>query len=135
MKHRFWIALSGFIWLAVGGGLLYKGLKFLAQMPHPEQATWWMAGGLLAGVVKGRGVLAKTARRTTARIAALPLPITLRAAYPPAYWVVMGGMMGLGVALRFVPVEWRGAIDIAVGSALMHGAMVYFRAARSLVVG
>jgi len=37
--------------------------------------------------------------------------------------------MGLGMGIRYfgVPVDVRGLIDVAVGSALINGAMLYFR--------
>jgi hypothetical protein len=46
---------------------------------------------------------------------------------------LIGAMVGLGVTLRFlpIPVDLRGFIDTAVGSALVNGAMLYFHIARS----
>jgi hypothetical protein len=134
MKHKSWIALSGFIWAVVGFLLLYKGLNYLSLIPDQKQATWWMAGGLLVGFIKGRFVLSKTVDRISARIAALPLPISIKNVYPKGYLLLLASMMVIGFALRLVPIEWRGAIDVAVGSALLNGSMLYFRAARSLVV-
>ncbi len=134
MKHRSWIAISGFIWAAVGIMLLYKGLNFLSLIPDQKEATWWIAGGLLVGFFKGRFVLSKTVERTCAHIRSLSLPIQIGAVYPRSYLLLLAAMMGMGFLLKLVPIEWRGAIDVAVGSALVNGAMLYFRAARSLVV-
>jgi hypothetical protein len=41
-------------------------------------------------------------------------------------------MMMLGMIFRYlpIPIDVRGFIDLAIGSALMNGAMLYFRAAR-----
>jgi hypothetical protein len=134
MNVRRWIALSGFIWAAVGLMLLYKGLQFLSAVPDRDKATWFIAGGLLVGFIKGRFVLSKTVRRISDRIASLPQPIRFADVYPKSYWLLLAAMMGVGLLMRFVPLEWRGLVDVAVGSALINGAMLYFRAARSLVV-
>jgi hypothetical protein len=148
MTHRSWIALSGFLWFFIGSFLLYKGLHLLTEAAFqpdslcakgaaifgtPQQvATVLIAVGLIVGFFKGRFVLAKTVRRVVTRIASLPLPIHFRDAYSPAYWILIGSMVALGLSFRFLPIplDIRGTIDIAIGSALIHGALLYFRAAR-----
>lgn len=148
MTHRNWIAISGFIWLAIGSFLLYKGLRFISEgalaadslcfrlqglCGSPQQAgTVLIAIGLLLGFLKGRMVLSKAVKRVALRILSLPLPIRAAAVYGPSYWILIAAMIGLGVLLRFlpIPVDLRGLIDTAVGSALINGAMLYFRAAR-----
>lgn len=148
MKHRGWIAISGFIWLAAGFSLLYKGLHFISDgtrlsntlcfrfqefFGSPERTgTALIAAALFVGFLKGRFVLNKTVRRVSLRILSLPLPIRFGSVYAPSYWIVIGSMMGLGMAMRFlpIPIDARGFIDVAIGSALINGAMLYFRAAR-----
>jgi hypothetical protein len=39
-------------------------------------------------------------------------------------------MMALGAIMRLVPDDWHGFVDVAIGSALINGAMLYFRASR-----
>ena len=148
MKHRTWVFLSGFVWLTVGIFLLYKGLhfvsaatlrsdslsfKFQGLFGSPSQAgTGIVALGLLIGFVKGRFVLSKTVKRVVGRIHSLALPISFSSVYAPSYWILIGSMVALGFAMRFLPIplDARGLIDIAIGSALVNGAMLYFRAAR-----
>lgn len=148
MKHRGWIALSGFVWFFIGAFLLYKGLDLITQAAFqtsslcyrmkdtfgtPQQAaTVFIAIGLLIGFFKGRFVLVKTVRRVVGRISTLPLPIRLKDAYSPAYYILIGSMMALGMVFRFLPIplDIRGTIDVAIGSALINGALLYFRAAR-----
>ncbi len=148
MKHRGWIAISGFIWLAAGFSLLFKGLRFISDATRSsdtlcfrfqelfgssqQAGTVLIAAALLIGFLKGRFVLAKTVRRVALRILAQPLPIRLGSVYAPSYWIVIASMIGLGVAIRFlpIPIDVRGFIDVAIGSALINGAMLYFRAAR-----
>lgn len=132
MKHRGWIIFSGLLWLAIGSRLLYKGLQFLSVAPK-EKATLLLIIGLLIGFFKGRFVLVKSIRKTVLRIVSLPLPIRVSNVYVPSYYILILGMMGLGIALRFLPLssEIRGMIDVAIGSALLNGALLYFRYAKS----
>ena len=148
LTHRNWIAISGFVWLAVGAFLLYKGLHLISDgivktdtlcfkmqglFGTPQQSgTALIAAGLFIGFIKGRFVLSKTVRRVALRISSLPLPIRFSSVYAPSYWILIGSMVALGMILRFlpIPVDLRGFIDTAIGSALINGAMLYFRAAR-----
>lgn len=148
MTHRAWIAVSGVIWIVVGAFLLYKGLRFISDgslgsdtlcfrlqemFGSPQQAAVALiAAGLLVGFVKGKFVLSKTVKRVAIRISSLPRPIRFLQVYAPSYWVLIGTMIGLGLSLRFfpIPVDLRGFIDTAVGSALINGGLLYFRAAR-----
>lgn len=126
MTHRTWIAISGFLWFFIGTFLLYKGLHLVVDSAS-------LGIGLVIGFIKGRFVLAKTVRRVVGRIAALPLPIRLKDAYSKSYWILIGSMVVLGMSFRFLPISVgaRGIIDVAIGSALINGALLYFRAARA----
>jgi hypothetical protein len=150
MKQRKWIALSGFFWFAMGAFLLYKGLhlindaSFLANSlcsrwagffgSSQQTATVLVGIGLLVGFAKGRFVLAKTVRRVVTRIASLPEPIRFADAYSKSYWILISSMVALGMSFRFLPIplDLRGTIDVAIGSALVNGAMLFFRAGREL---
>ena len=150
MNHRKWIALSGLIWFAAGGMLLLKGLRLIAEATLKtdticfrfqetfgsvqQSAFALIATALFIGFLKGRLVFAKTVQRITARILSLPLPIRLAKVYAPSYWILIGTMMGIGLLFRFLPIsiDLRGWIDTAIGSALLNGAMLYFRAARNV---
>jgi hypothetical protein len=150
MKHRRCIALSGFLWLAIGFSLLYKGLHLISAAafqtdtlcfawqgvfgtPH-QAATVFMGFGLLLGFIKGRLVLSKTVQRVSKRIASLPEPVRLSDAYSRSYWLLIGAMMALGMLFRFlpIPIDVRGIVDVAVGSALLNGSLLFFRAARAV---
>lgn len=138
MKHRGWIALSGFTWFFIGAFLLYKGLHLITEATHPgglshQAANVFIAVGLGIGFLKGRFVLVKTVRRVVSRILSLPLPIKFKDVYSLGYWILIGSMMALGMIFRFLPLsmEVKGAIDVAIGSALINGALLYFRAARA----
>lgn len=146
MKQKSWIIVSGMIWLVVGFSLLYKGVHFISEgisQPHSlsfkyqsffgsveKAATAWIAIGLILGFFKGRVILPKSAKRLIDRINRLTPPISFKEVYPVSYWALIGSMMLLGITMKFlpIPVDARGLIDVAIGSALINGAMVYFRA-------
>lgn len=129
MKARGWIAFSGFVWFVMGFFLLMQGFRFLTQMAlRIEMAVFLIALGLLVGFLKGRYVLSKSARRVIQRIIHLSPPIHWKNVYAPSYWLLIGAMMGLGMILKWVPLEVRGTIDVAIGFALLNGSLLYFRA-------
>ncbi|PIS03043.1 MAG: hypothetical protein COT85_03170 [Chlamydiae bacterium CG10_big_fil_rev_8_21_14_0_10_42_34] len=150
MKHRSWIAFAGFTWFFVGVSLLYKGLHLITTAAFQtdslcyqlkevcgsaqQAATFFIVVGLIVGFFKGRFVLSKTVKRVVTRIASLPLPIRFKDAYSRSYWLLIGAMMALGMMFRFLPIsiDLRGTIDIAIGSALINGAMLYFRSAKAI---
>lgn len=141
ITHKACIRLTGFLWFAIGSWLFYKGLKLVSQGAFSEEgisslfgnrgrgAAFLVSGGLLAGYLKGRFVLHKTVGRVALRILSQPLPLSLKNIYAPSYWILIGSMMMLGMLLNILPVppDLRGAIDIAIGSALINGAILYFR--------
>lgn len=150
MKHRGYIVLSGFVWFFMGVYLLFKGLHYITEAAFqtnslcfkmsptfgtPQQAaTILLVVGLVIGFLKGRFVLVKTVRRVVARIASLPLPIQFKDAYARSYWLIIAFMMALGMTFRFlpIPIDLKGTIDVAIGSALINGAMLFFKATRSI---
>lgn len=150
VSHATLIALSGMVWLAVGCFLLPLGLNFVveallkenAALPHPvlnflspyvggldQAALVWIALMLFIGFLKGRSVFAKSVKRSVNRIFTLPNPVSISKIYTPAYYLLLGSMVLLGVLVRYTTLDIRGGVDIAIGSALINGAMLYFRAA------
>jgi hypothetical protein len=150
VSHATLIFLSGLVWLAVGCFLLPLGLNFIVEallkenigQPHPilhflapyaggleAAALVWIAFALLIGFLKGRRVFAKSVERSVNRILTLPNPTNLSKIYTPSYYLLLGSMILLGVLVRFAPLDIRGGIDVAIGSALINGAVLYFRQA------
>lgn len=128
------IRFSGALWFVAGLLLLYKGVTYLAQGAEEGGSerglNLWLMTAVAVGFFKGRFVLSKTVNRIVARIASLQEPISLKKLYPPSYFLLIGSMIGLGLSFRFLPLPLsiRGAIDVAIGSALLQGALLYFRA-------
>lgn len=149
MKQRGWILSSGATWFIIGIFLMYKGLRFVAEAQmDPESlsfrwnhsigsanqaSNWIIFFALIVGFAKGRFVFVKTVNRVVSRIRSLSLPIRFSQVYTKSYWILIGSMMMLGMLFRFlpIPIDIRGFVDVAIGSALMNGAMLYFRAART----
>ena len=146
----FWITCSGGVWFVVGVCLLILGVKFVVfscledpscsflltklrtlTKSKEQSALLLVSSALFIGFIKGRFVLAKTARRVVKKIYSLKEPIALSQIYSLGYILLIAFMVFLGVAMRWLnlSLDIRGAIDIAIGSALMNGAMHYFRAA------
>jgi hypothetical protein len=146
MTPRGWIYVSGFTWLAIGSLLTFKGLQLIANAIHNNNSlsvhlsgyfgsaqnggSVLVALALILGMIKGRIILAKTVRRVVTRIRSLPKPILLKDVYSPIYLLLILSMIALGFSFRYLPIsmDLRGMIDVAIGSALIHGAMLYFRA-------
>lgn len=74
-------------------------------------------------------MFSKSVQRSVSRILAFPNPTSLSKIYAPSYYLLLGSMVFLGFLVRFTPQDVRGGVDIAVGAALIHGAMLYFRQA------
>ena len=126
-SHRTMITLSGLVWLAVGLVLLPLGLRFLAQEENITLSIGLIVLGLTVGYFKGKKVLAKVAVAQATRIATLPNPAPVSQLYTPRYYLLLASMIGLGMAVKWLPLPVRGFIDVAVGSALINGAMTFFR--------
>lgn len=145
LSYRTSILFSGCLWLVVGVFLLSKGLGFviLAEKEgilkslslfigsQEKAALFVISSALLVGFIKGRFILSKTVKRIVTRIYGLPSPVVLKDLYPKSYYLLLGAMVLLGFVMRWLPIGAgvRGFIDIAIGSALINGAILYFKAA------
>jgi hypothetical protein len=139
LNHRMLALLSGAVWMAVGCFLLPLGLKLLVVSPQgpllnslgggEQVALLLVALGLCIGYMKGRYVLGKTAAKGIEHIKSLPNPSSIAKIYGPKYLILLGGMVALGISIKYfgVPNDIRGLVDVAVGTALIQGAAVYFR--------
>lgn len=151
-KHNTLIFISGFVWLAIGVFLLALGLRFILMTlrmpallhmdgfsislffsrftPNPSNcAVLVITCSLMLGYFKGRMVLVKSVKRQLDRIASLPNPAPLKYLYGKGYYLLIASMVSLGFVMRFLPItlDTRGAIDTVIGSALVNGALLYFR--------
>ncbi len=148
-RHKSLIILSGILWLAIGVFLLQLGLHLIldslptgADRPilrtlanlfgqYESAAVALIAIALMIGFYKGRYVLSRSAQRVVRRLRSHPEPVALYKLYSWPYLALIMLMISLGMLMRFFGVseEIRGTIDVAIGAALIQGAMFYFRAA------
>ncbi|MCB1085057.1 MAG: hypothetical protein KDK60_03035 [Chlamydiia bacterium] len=153
IKHRSAILLSGALWLAIGVMLLVKGMHYLIDAgnaalkggpvspysplsligrfsKNPQQSALILLSiSLILGLFKGRVMMKKAVVRIVKRVQTFENPFPIKKLYPPAYLLLIGGMMAMGMAFKYLPfpMDVKGFIDAAVGSALINGAMLYFR--------
>ena len=148
LSKRTWFIISTITWLGIGIMLLMKGLRLTvaaAEQPagttpllkalvsftgNPRQGSLLIIClGLFIGFIKGRTILAKTVSRIADRINQHSEGLSLQQAYDKKYWIILGLMMGIGVLFRVLPIpqDIHGGIDVAIGSALINGAMLYLR--------
>ncbi len=151
LSHAMLALLSGLVWIAVGCFLLPLGLRLLlgetgeeTSLPLINSLSPYLGGkeqtalllialGMLVGYMKGRHVLGKSATKGIQRIQTLPNPSSIAKIYSPGYYLLLGGMVALGMSIKFfgVPNDIRGLVDVAIGAALIQGAIVYLRFAVS----
>lgn len=130
LSHKTLIVLSGLLWFAIGAWLLPLGLRFLVEGELPDSIKITLiVFALFIGYFKGKKVLGKSAQRGIQRILSLSNPAPLSQIYPPLYYLLLASMILIGFLAKFLPLDLRGFIDTAIGAALIHGSMVYFKAA------
>jgi hypothetical protein len=154
LSHKTLIIISGLIWLAVGSFLLPLGLNFLLQAVENSRLHTMenypllnlfsklasnaensviiiIVIAMMIGYSKGRFVLGKSAIKGVERIRSFPNPTSLSNIYSAKYYILLALMIGLGMSMKYlgIPADVRGLIDVAIGSALINGAMIYFRLA------
>lgn len=145
LSHANLIFISGAIWMAIGAFLLQLGLSLLVEPPpgnYPllaffaqftrgsgEAAMAIVAIALSLGFLKGKFVLRKSAVKGVQRICSFPNPTALSSIYSGKYYILLFAMMLLGMSIKYsgMSPDIRGAIDVIVGSALISGAVCYFR--------
>ena len=154
LSHIKLIMISGLVWFGIGVYLLQLGLNLLLSgVHHPDLSTGQYpllkalspyTGSVEAAVValvvialfigyfKGRYVLGKSAKRGVDRIRSFSDPAPLKNIYSAKYYILLGGMVALGISIKYMGLnnDVRGLIDAAIGSALINGAMIYFRLAQ-----
>lgn len=152
MSHKNLIILAGTIWLAVGLFLFPLGVNFLAgaavdpilirQGSYPlisllspyvggyeTAAVVLITVALMVGSIKARKIFSKVVKKAITRITTFPNPTAVTNIFGIKYLLLIGLMICLGFLMRYfeVPKDVRGVIDVAVGSALIRGALAYYK--------
>ncbi|NOG55564.1 MAG: hypothetical protein HND57_14790 [Planctomycetes bacterium] len=127
-SQRMQLFLAAFMWSAVGTGLFAYGVWMLfGRSEFGQSAVSWglLVGAMVIGLLKGRFVLSRTARKNIARIRNRPEGLCLGGFVSWKGWLMIAGMMTLGRLLRsglLSPVV-VGVIYAAVGTGLFFACL------------
>ncbi len=130
--------LAGSIWGLVGLFLVVRGAIMYQAALETQNATQTalaisIAVSIIIGVAKGRFVLSKTARRNKSRIESIEGPLKIHHVYAKSFYILIAGMIALGVTLRTFNEYVGGYVVVAavycgIGLALMVSSLVYWQA-------
>ncbi len=134
VTHRQHLHHAALLWTLGGVILCLRGLLWLAT----DAAThrWLLALlplAVLLGSLKGVALLGKTARDGIERIHRLPARSPVWHLMSPAMYLLLGGMIGLGIACRWAGAHWHlfgvlGGLYLAIGVALLTGSRAFWQA-------
>lgn len=130
MKKFYVIILSGAVWLMAGVYLFTLGVNLVmgnhVSLGDESVAAGIIAAALFIGWAKGKFILRKTCQKTLVRLNGLQDPVPFNQVFEKKYLLLIAIMMSLGIMMRFVDPLLRGAVDVAIGTALIHGSMGFF---------
>jgi hypothetical protein len=124
---RLQLTLAALMWF-VGAAIL--GVRGAIYLWHSHWAAWLVALALVIGVVKGHLLLDRVAKKAVARIRSRGSDLCLFGFFSWKSWLLIGLMMGGGIALRNsgAPTEFLGVLYAAVATGLVYGDITYWRA-------
>lgn len=102
MKKKYLYFVAGLIWGIPGIIISIKG--FNAYRIQPSENIWWLlliSLGVLCGFFL---MFRRIVNRYCKRIALLPEEVKIWQAFPARGWILIVFMMGLGIALKHIPV-------------------------------
>lgn len=137
MNKQQLLQTAGCVWGIVGFFLIYRGSN-LYQLAAQEQNSSQEAIitsliiGVALGILKGKFVMSKTARRNRDRINQLVPPLKIHQVFAGSFYGFIAGMMLLGFLLRTFNSYLGGYIVVAaiycgIGMALLAGSIVYWK--------
>ena len=154
ISHKLAVRIYGALWFGVGLMLMFKAIPlivgaaakkdlplikgFQSLVGNAEQAALILVVmGLILGMLKGKTVLAKAAKKSVDRVKTFANPMPLSRLFSLRYFLILFVMMALGMGLKVFHLaeDIHGLIDLAVGSALIQGAVAYFRMGSLMVRG
>ena len=124
-----WLAFA--LWLLGGVVLCSLGTSRLLQAEKEGVAPGLIALGavisLAIGIAKGRFLLSKTASRNIERLGGITENLRPIRVYGARSWIVISLMAAISLALNLggVPPFWRGAVNLAIGAALVTSSLNY----------
>lgn len=122
------LLLAEMMWTVVGTMLLSLGLFWIVRRYHgPGWA--YAAPFLLVGLLKGRFIIDRVARRTIARIRTRGDSHCVGGFFSPTSWALIVGMMVFGQVLRASPLPRAtvGFLYVVVGTALLFSSRMFWK--------
>ena len=129
-------SIAGGLWCVIGLVLIFRGLGLYQLAGQEQQSTQnaiilSLVLAVLIGLVKGRFVLSKTARKNKARIHGLEDPVRIHQIFSKPFYFLIPMMMGLGVLLRSYNEYLGGYVVVAaiycgIGMALIISSRTYW---------
>ncbi len=130
------ISLAGGFWCVVGLFLLVRGFgmyQLASEEQHSTQVAIFISAisAALIGLIKGKFVLSKTARKNKTRIHGLEGPVHIHHLFAKPFYFLIPMMMGLGVLLRSYNEYLGGYVVVAaiycgIGMALIVSSRTYW---------
>lgn len=123
--HGIFVAL---IWSVVGVFLMLRGGVFLLAV----DSLWLSVVGILIGSVKSLFMLDKSAIKNILRLQELTDGSCIGGVYSLKMWLLVGGMILLGIALRksSLPREIVGVVYVAIGWGLFFSSRLLWKNVR-----
>jgi len=123
------LALAAGLWTVVGSLLLLFGARWTLAAAGPPRGTALLALGIAVGILKGRFVLDRTARRIADRIVERGDGRCAGGFLSWRSWLLVAAMSAAGRFLRgvLVPPVVLGPVYAAVGSGLLWSSRIAWR--------
>ncbi|WP_163339654.1 hypothetical protein [Desulfopila sp. IMCC35008] len=120
------LLLAASLWTGIGCLLTARGLHWLAK----SDSFAVLVPAVLAGVLKSRYILDKTAAKSIDRILHLKDGTCLGAVYSTKTWGLVLLMMGMGIILRMssCPLPVLGFLYVMIGCALIRSSRLGWHA-------
>lgn len=123
------MAAAALLWTVVGAGLLAAGIRFASPAGWGRAAVS-ILGGVAAGLLKGRLLLAGMAGRNAARIRSGAESRALTDLFAPSSWLLALAFVSAGAAIRRIglPPQVLGFVYVAAGFGLLSASLSAWRA-------
>ena len=130
------ISIAGGLWCVIGLFLFFRGFglyQLAGQEQHATQVAIILSviTAVVIGLVKGKFVLSKTARKNKTRIYGLEDPVRIHQIFAKPFYFLIPMMMGFGILLRSYNEYLGGYVVVAaiycgIGMALIISSRTYW---------
>ena len=101
IRRAYSFIIAAAVWGIPGINIAIKGLRTYMLMRPGD--LWWLMLVTVAVSVFFFIIFRKVSRRYTERISTLPERVMIWQIFPPKGWILLLFMMGLGIALKYIP--------------------------------